>query len=168
MAPARLLLKSPTHTARLGWLAEAFPDAHFIHLVREPVSLFSSTQILTHAMTVTQALNVSGVESETFIQEAVFENFEQLYEHLDADCAELEPNRLLTLKYEDNKNSPMQQIVRIYDFLGIDLDPDISARIESESVARKQYQPNKHEPDAELAERVRQRWNDYGKRYGYL
>ena len=168
VAPARLLLKSPTHTARLGWLAEAFPDAHFIHLVREPVSLFSSTQILTHAMAVTQALNVSGVESETFIQEAVFENFEQLYEHFDADCAELESNRLLTLKYEDNKNSPMQQIARIYDFLGIDLNPDISARIESESVARKQYQPNKHEPDAELAERVRQRWNDYGKRYGYL
>jgi hypothetical protein len=33
-APGPLLLKSPTHTFRLPWIAERFPDAQFIWLIR--------------------------------------------------------------------------------------------------------------------------------------
>src|SRR5687768_6319878 len=32
----RLILKSPTHTARVGVLSEMFPRARFIHIVRDP------------------------------------------------------------------------------------------------------------------------------------
>jgi hypothetical protein len=167
VAPMHLLLKSPTHTGRLGWLAEAFPDARFVHLVREPVSLFSSAQLLLRAMFVTQALNVTDVESEALLEESVFANFDSLYQHFDSDCAGLSPNRLLTLKYEDIKASPMQQVEQIYEFLNLDLSPDTAACIANELAARKQYRPNRHAPDAELEKKVRQRWFAYRERYGY-
>ena len=167
VAPMYLLLKSPTHTGRLGWLAEAFPNARFIHLVREPVSLFSSAQLLLHAMFSTQALNVTDIESEALIDEAVFENFDSLYKHFDSDCAGLAPDRLLTVKYENIKTSPMDQVQQIYDFLYIDLSTDMAARVAEELAAREQYRPNQHAPDPDLEEKVRQRWRAYGERYGY-
>ena len=167
-APAYLLVKSPTHTGRLSWLARAFPDARFIHLVREPVALFSSSQILIHAMFATQAMNVKGIESEALIEESVFENFDRLYEHFDSDCADLASNRLLTIKYEDLKNSPMQQVEQIYEFLDINISPETTAGITNELAARKQYRPNQHAPDPELEKRIREQWKSYGERYGYL
>ena len=39
----RLVLKSPPHTARLAALSEMFPEAKFIHLVRNPAEVFPSS-----------------------------------------------------------------------------------------------------------------------------
>ena len=41
--PRRLVLKSPPHTARLPVLLELFPDAKFVHIKRNPYTLFAST-----------------------------------------------------------------------------------------------------------------------------
>ena len=39
----RIVLKSPTHTARVRTILEVFPDARFVHIVRDPLVLFPST-----------------------------------------------------------------------------------------------------------------------------
>ena len=41
--PKRLVLKSPPHTARIRVLLELFPDARFVHVVRDPCVIFPST-----------------------------------------------------------------------------------------------------------------------------
>ena len=41
--PRRLVLKSPPHTARVPVLLEMFPDARFVHIVRDPYVVFPST-----------------------------------------------------------------------------------------------------------------------------
>jgi hypothetical protein len=41
--PRRLVLKSPPHTARIEVLLELFPEARFVHIVRDPVVVFPST-----------------------------------------------------------------------------------------------------------------------------
>ena len=41
--PKRLILKSPPHTARLKVLRNLFPEAIFIHIVRDPFVVFPST-----------------------------------------------------------------------------------------------------------------------------
>ena len=72
----RLVLKSPTHTARIRTLLELFPDARFIHIVRDPYVVFPSTVNLwkslydTHGM---QTPNYKGIE------EKVFSEFNILY-----------------------------------------------------------------------------------------
>src|SRR5581483_10629411 len=38
----RLVLKSPPHTARIAVLRELFPDALFLHIVRDPYVVFPS------------------------------------------------------------------------------------------------------------------------------
>ena len=41
--PRRLILKSPPHTCRIKLLLELFPDARFVHIVRDPYVVFPST-----------------------------------------------------------------------------------------------------------------------------
>src|SRR5205085_11917763 len=41
-----LLLKSPTHTCRIRLLLELFPDARFVHIRRDPYTVFLSTRRL--------------------------------------------------------------------------------------------------------------------------
>src|SRR5207249_345241 len=42
----RLILKSPPHTCRIRTLLELFPDARFIHIIRDPYVLYASTRRL--------------------------------------------------------------------------------------------------------------------------
>ena len=49
--PRRLVLKSPPHTARVPVLLEMFPDARFVHIVRDPRVVFPSTVRLWKSMT---------------------------------------------------------------------------------------------------------------------
>jgi len=45
-----LVLKSPLHTARVPLLLEAFPDARFVHLHRDPYLVFQSTAHMERAI----------------------------------------------------------------------------------------------------------------------
>lgn len=37
LRPKRIVLKSPTYTGRIRVLQQMFPDARFVHIVRDPV-----------------------------------------------------------------------------------------------------------------------------------
>src|SRR5207244_1822378 len=39
-----IILKSPPHTCRIKLLLEMFPDARFVHIHREPFTVFQSTK----------------------------------------------------------------------------------------------------------------------------
>ena len=51
-----LIIKSPTHTGRIAWLAREFPEAKFIHITRDPRELFPSTCRLWRGLDEVQAL----------------------------------------------------------------------------------------------------------------
>lgn len=47
----RLLLKSPCHTARVGLLLELFPDAQFVYIHRDPLTVYQSAVHMARART---------------------------------------------------------------------------------------------------------------------
>ena len=46
-----MLLKSPPHTGRIKLLLELFPDARFVHIRRNPYTVFQSTRHLNEVLT---------------------------------------------------------------------------------------------------------------------
>ena len=54
--PRRLVLKSPTHSCRIPTLLELFPDAQFVHIVRNPYVVFPSTVNLWKSLYEVQGL----------------------------------------------------------------------------------------------------------------
>src|SRR5438105_3822102 len=78
--PKRLVLKSPTHTCRIRTLLELFPDARFVHIVRDPYVVFPSTVNLWKSLYQTH-----GLQAPTFagLEEQVFETFVHMYKRLE-------------------------------------------------------------------------------------
>jgi len=75
----RIVLKSPTHTARLDVLVELFPQAKFIHIVRDPYVVFPSTVHLWKSLYSTQGLQVPTFQG---LDEFVLETFSRMDERL--------------------------------------------------------------------------------------
>ena len=49
-ANKHVLLKSPTHTFRIPFLLEMFPDARFVYIYRDPYKVYNSTLHLRKTM----------------------------------------------------------------------------------------------------------------------
>src|SRR5260370_40110256 len=70
--PRRLILKSPPHSCRIKVLLQLFPEARFVHIVRNPYVVFPSTVHLWKAL-----YQKHGLQRPTFagLDEHVFCTF---------------------------------------------------------------------------------------------
>jgi len=105
--PRRLVLKSPPHTCRIKVLLEMFPDARFIHIVRDPYVVFPSTVNLWRSLYETQ-----GLQRPTFagLEDYVFQTFTFMYDRLEEGRKLVDPSRFFELKYEDLVRDPVGQM----------------------------------------------------------
>src|SRR5262249_33528947 len=119
----RILLKSPPHTGRVGLLNKMFPGAKFVHITRNPYSLFSSTMRLWRALDDVQGFYFPRYSDEQ-MKEFVFECLERMYRGLEKQRASLPPENIYDFKYEDLVKDPVAQIQKIYAALNLgDFEP---------------------------------------------
>ncbi len=160
-----LIIKSPTHTGRIAWLAREFPDAKFVHITRDPRELFPSTCRLWRGLDEVQALQKANHNQ---IESYVITCLERMYAAFNQQREEIEPGRLIDVRYEDLVGDPLGTLRRIYETLRLsDFDsvqPAIEAWVESE---HRDYQPNQHQLPPEKEAMIRSAWRGYFERYGY-
>ncbi len=160
-----LVVKSPTHTGRIAQLAKAFPEARFVHITRDPRELFPSTCRLWRGLDEVQALQRPKDDT---IEDYVIECLQRMYKAFHAQRDQIEPHRLIDVRYEDLKRDPVMTLRQIYETLRLSdfesVEPTIRQWVESE---HKEYKPNQHQLAAESEERIRVAWKDYFERYGY-
>ena len=160
----RLLLKSPPHTGRVGWLAKWFPGAKFIHITRHPFALFSSTQRLWRTLDEIQGLQAPRHEH---LDDYVFAAFTEMYRGFERQRHLLSHEDILDVRYEDLVRDPEAKLEEIYGKLSIgDFEP-IRQNVAQYTQARREYKTNKHELDEGLKQAIRVQWAQYFDKYGY-
>lgn len=160
----QILLKSPPHTGRVEVLAKMFPGAKFVHITRNPLSLFASTQRLWRSLDEVQGLEFPKYEN---LDEFVYTALERMYGGLEKQRAKLAPDQIYDLRYEDLVRDPVGEVAKIYAALNLgDFEP-VRPKIAKFAEGQKDYQTNKHELDPETAATIRKRWALYFERYGY-
>jgi len=161
----QLVVKSPTHTGRIAWLAREFPDAKFVHITRDPRELFPSTCRLWRSLDEAQALQWPKHQN---LEPYVVECLQKMYQAFHAGRESLEPGRLVDVRYEDLVAAPVATMAKIYKTLGLSdfssAEPALRHWVES---YHRQYQTNRHELDADTESRLRKAWGEYFQRYGY-
>jgi hypothetical protein len=162
--PRRPVLKSPPHTARVGVLAEMFPEAKFLHIVRDPFSVFGSTMRLWRSLDESQGLQVDRGEQ---LGGYVFESFEQMYAAFERDRATLAPGRLHEISYEDLVADPVSQIETAYDRLELGGFAAVRGSLEREAEAMKKYRASTYRNDPRIVAEITRRWRPFLDRYGY-
>ncbi len=167
----RIVLKSPTHTARLRILREMFPDAKFIHIVRDPCEVFSSTVRLWRALFDTQGCQKPalehGADGACGIEEYVFGNMNLLYRDFFAEVASIPAENFCQLRYEDLVREPAAEISRIYRQLGLGSFEQLRPRLEAHLGELGGYKTNRHRISDQQRCKVSRRWGWYMDRFGY-
>jgi omega-hydroxy-beta-dihydromenaquinone-9 sulfotransferase len=163
--PRRLVLKSPPHTCRIPTLLEMFPDAKFIHIVRDPVAVYSSTINLWKALYLYQ-----GLHTPTFagLEDEVFETFLHFHRRLDDTRGLIPQNNLYELRFEDLTKDPVEEMRHLYEDLDLGDFENLCPHLERYLADNARYERNKWTPSAEEVAEITRRWGDVMRKYGYL
>ncbi|HJT76570.1 MAG TPA: sulfotransferase, partial [Gemmataceae bacterium] len=160
-----LVLKSPTHSCRIRHLLELFPEARFVHIVRDPYVVFPSTVNLWKSLYETH-----GLQKPTFagLDEYVFTTFTHLYAKLEEGKRLIPPGQFHELRYEDLVRDPVGEMRRLYERLGLGGFEAVRPRLEAYAAAHRDYKTNCYALTPERREEISRRWGDVIRRYGYV
>jgi hypothetical protein len=160
----RLVLKSPAHMFRLARLVELFPNARWVHIVREPVATVVSTIAMWTALHRSQGLQpFDGAR----LRQQVIDNYLAAYAHLESSRHLVPSERFYELKYEDLVHEPVLQINRLYAALDLGQFPFGSLRTIEYLQRMKQYRQRSYEVSREEVAAIGQVCATIAQRYGY-
>jgi hypothetical protein len=162
----RIVLKSPTHTARVKTILEVFPDAKFIHIVRDPLVLFPSTVRLWKSLSEVQGFQIPRDDAE-WMEKSILDNFVRMYECFEQDRELIQPGRLIDIRYEDLAADPVGTMRQVYQRLGLGDFAEVEPSLLRHTMKTRDYKTNQYALPTEVADRVRGRWAPYFQRYGY-
>jgi hypothetical protein len=162
--PRRLVLKSPPHSCRIKVLLEMFPDARFVHIVRDPYVVFPSTVNLWKSL-----YDAHGMQRPTFagLEEYVYSSFVRLYDGLEAGKKMIPRGHFHEIKYEDLVRDPIEEMRGVYERLGLDGFDKVLPRLKGFLEGQRGYETNRYELPAEKRAEIGRRWADVIRRYGY-
>jgi hypothetical protein len=161
----RLVLKSPTHSCRIPILLKLFPDARFVHIVRDPYVVFPSTVNLWRTLYETHGLQKpTGAGLEDY----VFATFRHLYGRIEKCRSLVPPGRFHELRYEDLIRDPEGELRRLYDRLDLGGFDGLLPRLRAWLAANAGYRTNRYRPlDPHLEAEITRQWGEVIRRYGY-
>lgn len=108
-----LILKSPPHTCRIRLLLEMFPGARFVHLHRNPYTVFQSTRQM-HEL----ALRSFGLQQwRTNLNAAILEVYHSMYDVFFAERGLIPSGSFHEIGFEDLERDPVGELRRLYDAL---------------------------------------------------
>lgn len=160
-----LILKSPTHTARVKLILKSFPDARFVHIQRDPYAVYVSTIGLLKAVQPVFRLQSGPKEIDT---DAVLRTYATMYDAYFSDRESIPPGQLVEVRYEDLEREPVRQLGGIYEGLGLGEFEPVRPAVESYLASIAGYQKNRHRPlDEATRERVSAAWSRCFEAWGY-
>ncbi len=161
----RIVVKSPPHTARVRTLIELYPEAKFVHIVRNPYDLFVSTMGLWKSLNEVQ--RIQGIGDQAWVEEYVLGSLERMYAAYEEDREQLAENQIVELRYEDLIQDPLNCVRNLYAKLELGDFTRMEPALKAHLTSVKNYHPNHYELDDESRAKVRARWANYFEKYGY-
>ena len=160
----RIVLKSPPHTCRIRVLLEMFPNARFVHIVRDPVVVFASTVNLWKRLYRDQGLQMPNYAD---LDERVFQAFSEMYEVFERDRHLIPANRYFEVRYEDLTKDILGQMRQLYDRLELGGFEAALPTMTEYVAGQKDYKTNRWEIAPELRAEIVRRWRPFFDKYGY-
>jgi omega-hydroxy-beta-dihydromenaquinone-9 sulfotransferase len=159
-----VILKNPNHSFRIKVLLDIFPQAKFIHIIRDPYVVYPSSIHLLKSLS-----RVHSLQRPTFegLDERVLATYVDLYRKLDEDRELVDPSRFYELRYEELISDPEGQLRCLYEHLGLGDFEQYLPRLRRYLADQMDYETNTYELTAEQRAIVTERWGEVIQRYGY-
>jgi hypothetical protein len=137
-----IVFKSPLHTCRIRILLELFPEARFVHIIRNPYRVFQST------------VHMFKTLEENFVllqrppgkshSERVLRIYEQMHEAYFDELDLIPPGRFHLIKMEDLQRDPLGEMSRLYETLNIPGFPQFESRLREYIDSLTGYRQNRY------------------------
>lgn len=159
-----VVLKNPNHSFRIKALLEVFPDAKFIHIMRDPYVVYPSSIHLLKSLS-----RVHSLQRPTFegLDERVLSTYVDLYRKVDEGRELVDPSRFCELRYEDLISDPEGQLRRLYEHLDLGGFEQYLPRLREYLADHVDYRTNSYDLTAEQRAMIDEKWGDVIDRYGY-
>ena len=158
-----IVLKSPPHTARIKAIRERFPNAKFIHISRDPFTLFPSTVNLWTKLAKTHGLQFP--KGGPSLEEKVLRDFEEMYDAFCEDVKDIPQGSLCEISYDQLVAQPVETLEKIYKELGLQGFEEKKDDFTQFAATQKNFKKNKFEIAPEIKETIAKRWKKYFDRY---
>lgn len=159
-----LMIKNPVYTGRVAQLRRLYPEARFIHIVRNPHEVFASTRSFLAKMF--EALALQPWE-RVAIEETVVETYRDMMTAYLRDTVDLPPDRLVEIAFEDLETRPLAEIERIHATLGLSGYEAARPAYEGYLASVQRYQrAARRFPERDIA-LVEREWRPFLDRWGY-
>ncbi len=160
----RILLKSPLHTGRIKTLLELFPEAKFIHIIRNPYHVYQSNKKLWE-----ETLNHVHLQvpSPGKVDEIILSWYTELYSLFERDRHLIPEDSLIEMKFEDLEKSPVDNLRDIYEYFGFSGFDILEKKAFEYLESIGDYQKNVYQLNSVDKEKVRFRWQKIFQRYSY-
>ena len=159
-----IVLKSPENLARVKEILEVFPDARFLHIMRDPYRVFFSTERLYGiTLPLVTMQHVSGEE----LEESLLASYELMFAKFFRDKAGIPPGQLAEVRYEDLIGNEEAALERAYRELGIGGFEEARPHIRAEVSSYAGYRTNTYSYPPERMSMVRERWGAVFDALGY-
>jgi omega-hydroxy-beta-dihydromenaquinone-9 sulfotransferase len=159
-----IVLKSPPHTARIRWLLERFPNARFVHIVRDPRRVFPSTIWLWKSLYAVHGLQQPCGEG---LDGRVFRDLNRMYRAFWEQKELIPPENLCEIRYEDLVREPVAEMERVYEQLRLGSFEQLRSKIEQYFERHQGYRTNSFPLDRETIAEITHQWRDFIQEYGY-
>jgi hypothetical protein len=166
----RILLKSPSHTARVPELLQLFagdgPPPVFIHISRKPEAVIRSN--LPMQTDINAMYHLQEPRTDDDIEARSVAEFIATEEKYLAERSLIPPGQLAEVRLEDLQADPLGEIQRIYRELNLPYTPEFERRMLEYLEATRDFQPNVHTPRApEKAQALRERLEPLSRAFGH-
>ena len=151
-----MILKSPTHGARVSTLRELLPDARYILILRDPVTNFESVIRMWRKMF--EAYALGPIPSDDEIREAVMADRPRFEAKLAASTSDLPTNRFTTLTYESLIANPVGVIEKLYQQLELGDFDVVREALVAEMNRRSGYKAKGSLPSESWRQRINSQW----------
>ena len=149
----RILVKSPGDTARLVHLIKLYPDAKFIFIYRDPISVYYSNKYL---WSVVQGYISLQLLNEQEIDQLILHVYPQLLTRYLAERESVPCHQLIEINYISLRSDPVAMLKQIYKQLDLGNFPlvQIKEYLQLEDV----YEDTKYITTIEEEKLLRERW----------
>ncbi|MCB9992608.1 MAG: sulfotransferase [Hyphomicrobiaceae bacterium] len=152
--PKQMIVKSPTHTARVRTLIDLYPKARFVLITRDPSAVMGSTHKLWVRLCDTQGLQLSDHRQ---LDARIADEYEEMMEALIADLALVPEGQFHHVHYQDLTADPVGRMEKVYRALGRDGFDAVTPKISAYFAEREDFRVDAYQLTDEQAGLVERR-----------
>jgi hypothetical protein len=160
-----IILKSPPHTCRIRLLLEMFPDARFVHIHRDPYTVFQSTKHMVIGWDKTEHLQRRNFAA---LDARILRQYREMYDLFFAEQPLIPAGQFHEVGYEDLERDPLGELRKLYASVGLPDFTEVEPALIEYQKSLSGYQKNKHrELDPSLKSRIAGEWRRCFDAWGY-